>query len=137
MGNLTLLPLVTRAASVNSQSIGVRPWRVAVQFDVTELATAVDDTLDVYIDFTLDGAIWINAVHLNQVVGTDSPGTQIAILDPTNPGTAVFDVTSDCAAGVTRPAIFGAFIRARSVIVEGAVPAKAEFKFSVSALVIE
>jgi hypothetical protein len=137
MPNLVLLPLVKRTASANGTSCGVRPWRVAVELDVTVADTAADDTLDVYIDFSIDGSKWINAAHFEQVTGTDAASTQVTILDSANPGTSTFDVTSDCAAGDCRPAVFGAFIRARSVIVEGVVPAKAEFTFSVQALVLD
>jgi hypothetical protein len=117
--------------------MGVRPWRVAIQLDVTVADTAADDTLDVYVDFSLDNTKWYNAVHFEQVIGTDVASTQVAVLDSTNPGTSTFAVTSDAAAGVARPAVFGAFVRARAVIVEGAVPAKASFTFSVNALVLE
>jgi hypothetical protein len=76
------------------------------------------DTLDVYVDMSPDGGTtWLNAVHFTQRAG-DATGvaTQIAILDPSNPGTSVITTTSDAASGVTRPAVFGNAMRARWVI---------------------
>lgn len=41
----------------------------AFELDVTAAATDADDTLDVYVQTTLDGTNWIDVVHFTQCVG--------------------------------------------------------------------
>ena len=107
--------------------------RLAVVLDVTSSGVDVGDTLDVYVDLSFDNVKWFNVVHFAQQAGTGAAKTEIAILDPSNPGTATFVVTADCAAGVTRPSSFGKWVRARHVIVNGAGGGTPEHVFSVKA----
>lgn len=107
--------------------------RFAILLDITALATAVDDTLDVFIDVSPDGGTtWINAVHFDQVLGNGSAEKQWAVLDAAAPGTSVVDVTSDAAEEAVRPYLFGSHIRYRSTIVD-AGDDNASFTYSVTA----
>ena len=109
-----------------------RRW--IVQLDITASATNAGDTLNAYVDFSIDGTNWFNAVHFTQQAGNGTPKTEIAILDPSNPGAAVIDVTADAASGVTVPAAFGDYIRGRWTVVEGVGIGAASHTFSVYAL---
>ena len=42
----------------------------------------------------------------------------VAVLDPSDPGTATFNVTSDAAAGAVRPAVHAPYLRARWAVVD-------------------
>lgn len=42
---------------------------VTFQLDVTVAATDVGDTLDVYVQTTIDGTNWVDIVHFTQVLG--------------------------------------------------------------------
>jgi hypothetical protein len=104
--------------------------RFVALLDVTAAATEVTDTLDVYVDVLApDAATWLNAIHFTQVLGNGGAKKFFAVLDPSNPGTAVIDVTSDAAAAAVRPALFGPQYRGRYTIVD-AGGAAAGFTFS-------
>jgi len=106
--------------------------RFCLLLDVTAAASEGTDTLDVYVDvLAADAATWLNAVHFTQVLGNGGAKKFFAVLDPSNPGTAVIDVTADAAAGAVRPALFGAQLRGRYTIVDGGGVA-ASFTFSVT-----
>jgi hypothetical protein len=87
---------------------------------ITASATDAGDTLDVYVDFSLNGTVWYNAVHFTQQAGNGAARTEYAVLDPSDPGVAVINVTADAAAGAVRPSLFGPYMRARWAIVDGA-----------------
>jgi hypothetical protein len=93
------------------------------------------DTLDVYVDVSLDGSKWLNAVHFTQKAGNAAASTEFAILDASNPGTASFVATADLAQTTVRPAAFGMQIRERHVIVNGAGGNAPDHTYSVKALV--
>jgi len=97
---------------------------------VTAAASEVTDTLDVFVDWSIDGITYYNGGHFTQAVGTGGAKAYYMIFDPTAPGTAVIDATADVAAGAVRPALFGAYARARWVIVDAGGVA-ASFTFSV------
>jgi len=102
-----------------------------VLLDVTVPATAVGDTLDVYIDTSTDGGTtWVNVGHFTQVLGNGGAKKFVMALNSSNPGaSAVTDVTSDAAAGATRQYGVADRIRSRSVIAGGT----ASFTYSVKA----
>lgn len=89
--------------------------------DVTALATAVGDTLDVYIDVSPDGQTWFNSTHFTQQVGNGSAAKIAAKVtkggDFADPD-AVLAITADASAGVVRQIGIFPFIRYRSVIVD-------------------
>lgn len=91
-----------------------------VQLDVTAAATDVGDTLDVYIDMSIDGGVkWNNIIHFTQVLGNGGVKTFVAVIKNDNPGaSAVFATTADAAAGATRQIGFGNNLRYRAVTVD-------------------
>lgn len=117
---LTLAASAARTVGASGTAVaGVDPFnRYVVVCDITASATDAGDTLDVYVDVSLDGTKWLNAIHFTQQAGNGAAKTMMAILDPSNPGTSVFNMTSDAASGVTRPAAFGRYMRARWAIVD-------------------
>jgi len=127
---VSLAASAERTASADGTAVsGVGIYRrVVLVLDVTEAATAAGDTLDVYVDVSLDGASWINAVHFDQVLGNGGAKQYYAVLDASNPGTSVIDASADASAGDVRPALFGAYMRARWAVVEAD---DAAFTFSV------
>lgn len=134
---ITLAASAARTASANGTAVTGLGWRnrYIVLFDLTVADTDAGDTLDVYIDVSLDGSTWLNAVHFTQIIGTDAASKRYAVLDPSAPGTAEILVTADAAAGVVRPSLFGPQMRARWAIVDAGTD-DASFTFSVVAYCI-
>jgi hypothetical protein len=120
-GILTLAALAARTAGANGAAVEVTGYRRFVIVNtITVSATDAGDTLDVYVDLSLDGTTWYNAVHFTQRAGNipATPRTEFAVLDSSNPGTAVVNVTADAAAAAVRPALHGVYMRARWAIVD-------------------
>lgn len=107
--------------------------RFSIVNNITVSATDANDTLDVYVDFSLDAATWYNAVHFTQKAGNTAARIEFATLDPTTPAATVTDVTADAASGVTRPAVFGRYMRGRYTVVEFAGVGVASHTFSLVA----
>lgn len=110
-------------------------WKeLLVQLDVTAAATDVGDTLDAYIDTSIDGGTkWNNIVHFTQVLGNGGAKTFVACIKNDNPGaSAVFATTSDAAAGATRQIGFGDRIRFRTTTVDAGT-ANIGFTYSLKA----
>lgn len=105
-----------------------------IQLDVTAAATDVGDTLDVYVDMSIDGGSkWHNIVHFTQVLGNGGAKTFVAVIKNDNPGaTAVFATTADAAAGATRQIGFGGNLRYRAVTVDAGTQ-NVGFTFSLKA----
>lgn len=132
---VTLAALSARTVSANGTTTAVpghyRRW--VFLLNVTVADTDAGDTLDVYVDVSIDGGTtWLNAVHFSQVVGTDAASKAWAVLDPSNPGTDVVAVTSDASAGKVRPALIGPHMRARWAITDAGSD-DASFTFAVTA----
>ena len=117
---ITLAASAARTAGANGTAvyIGGERRRFVIVNAITASLTAAGDTLDVYVDFSLDNVTWYNAVHFTQQAGNGVARTEYAVLDPANPGTSVIAVTSDAAAGAVRPALFGPYMRARWAVVD-------------------
>lgn len=112
-----------------------QPWKeLMVQLDVSAAATDVGDTLDVYVDMSIDGGTkWNNIVHFTQVLGNGGAKTFVAVIKNDNPGSsAVFATTSDASAGATRQIGFGDRLRYRAVSVDAST-ANVSFTFSIKA----
>ena len=106
---------------------------IQVMLKMTAATHEAGDTLDVYVDFLgPDGATWVNAIHFTQEHGDHAAATYIVNLIPSACDTTPVVVTSDAAAGVVRPQVFGSQIRARWVIVDSG-DADASFTFAVTA----
>lgn len=132
---LTLAASAARTAGGNGASVGPVGHfrRFVVLCDITASATEAGDTLDVYVDVSLDGTTWLNAVHFTQQAGNGAARKEFAVLDPSNPGVAVVNVTADAAAGAVRPALFGPYLRARWAIADVAALGNQSHTFSVVA----
>jgi hypothetical protein len=133
----TLFASATRTAAVTN-SVGTavsdlaRASRAIVTLDVTAMAGAGGDVLDVYVDTEVSPGKFVNAAHFTQVAGNGAAQTKVVILDPSNPGTAEINVTSDAAAGAVRPAVWGISLRGRYTLVDaGAHGQSATFSLSV------
>lgn len=140
---LELKPLAAVTASGNGATTPVKGhvgYVVVCRF--TDKAADADDTCDVYVDFSLDGTNWYNAIHFTQALGN---GTDAQVLlanlligpagSPTAGVSDVVDVTSDAASGKVRDYVCGAYMRARWVIVDSG-DADQTFTFSVRAFAI-
>jgi len=119
----TLLSSATRTTAVaNSGGTGVdsaRARRIAVVLDVTAMAGAAGDVLDVFVDaLAPDGVTWLNAAHFTQIAGNGAAAKHFAVLDSASVAATTFAVSTDCAAGVTKPYVFGQQIRARYTLVD-------------------
>lgn len=117
---ITLAASAAHTASANGTAVQINGERrrFIIVNRITASATDAGDTLDVYVDCSLDGTTWYNAVHFTQQAGNGAARTEYAVLDPSNPGTSVINVTADAAAAAVRPALFGPYIRARWAIVD-------------------
>lgn len=118
---ITLAAAAARVADGNGAAVfvGGERKRYVVINAITASATAAGDTGDIYVDFSIDGVTYYNAIHFTQQAGNGAARTEFATLDTANPGVASIDVTADAASGAVRPALFGAYIRARWVLVDG------------------
>lgn len=117
---ITLAALTARTAGANGTAVyvGGERKRFIVVNRITVSAHEAGDTLDVYVDVSLDNSIWHNAIHFTQQAGNGAARTEYAVLDPSNPGTSVINVTTDAAAAAVRPALFGPYMRARWAIAD-------------------
>lgn len=111
---IELAASAARTASANGTACLVDARRrYVVLLNITASATDAGDTLDVYIDFSLDNVTWFNGGHFTQQAGNGAATKIVMVFDAANPGTSVFAVTSDAASGAVRPAVIGPYIRAR------------------------
>lgn len=75
-GNPNLQNIVLQASAAKTATgtgtavTGLGEWRVLIlQLDVTAAATDAGDTLDVYVQTTIDGTNWVDVYHFTQVLG--------------------------------------------------------------------
>ena len=117
----TLAANAARTAGANGAAVAGfgRFRRLIMLLSITASATDAGDTLDVYVDGSLDGSsTWFNVAHFPQQAGNGAAVMHVAVLDPSDPGTATFNVTSDAAAGAVRPAVYAPYLRARWAVVD-------------------
>lgn len=124
---------VTASTSGTAVFVGGERKRFIVLLDITASATEAGDTLDVYVDWSLDNVTWFNGGHFTQQAGNGAARKEVMVFDASNPGTATFVVTSDAAAAAVRPAVFGAYLRTRFTVVEANANANSSHTFSVVA----
>ena len=103
---------------------------VEFELDVTAAATEVDDTLDAFIQTTIDGTNWIDVVAFTQVLGNGGAKRHVAKILRSEPQ-AMFEASATLAAGSIRH-ILGKRYRARWVITDAGAD-NASFTFSVTA----
>lgn len=106
--------------------------QMIVTLDVTAAATEAGDTFDVYIDTSFDGGTtWLNIGHFTQVLGNGGAKKFVMAFKNDNPGaSAVYNVTSDAAAGATRQTGFGDRIRYRATTVDVTTADNLSFTYS-------
>jgi len=133
----TLLPSATRtgaAANVAGTAVTnlANLTRAALLLDVTATAGGAGDVLNVYVDVLApDGVTWLNACHFTTVAGDSAAIKHYATLDATAVAATTFDVSADCASGVTKPYLWGSSMRGRYTTTN----AGASVTFSLSALI--
>jgi len=122
---MILFSSATRTTAVaNSGGTAVkmrnRAWkRAEFLLNVTATAGVAGDVLDVYVDVMApDGVTWLNAIHFTQVAGDSAAIKHYAVLDSASVAATTFNVTTDCASGVTKPYLFGPQIRGRYTLVD-------------------
>ncbi len=123
---------VGATAGTNGTAVYVGGERVVYYFylDVTALATDATDTLDVYIDWSIDNSKWYNGAHFPQILGNGSAASHQAMFGPIASAATTTAVTADVAVGVVRPEMTAPYVRCRYVIVDPGAGA-ASFTFSV------
>ena len=123
---------VTATAGTNGTAVNVAGERRRFIFilNVTAAATDADDTLDVYIDWSLDNVTFYNGGHFTQVLGNGGAKSFYAVFDASAGTTAGVAVTADQAVNTFVPTLFGPYVRTRYVVVNPGAGA-ASFTFSV------
>jgi len=121
---ITLFPAavyVTAAAAATGTAVylGGERRRFIFTLDVTAAASAVGDTLDVFIDWSLDGTTYYNGAHFTQVLGNGGAVAYYTVFDATTGLAADVAVTADQAANTTVPTLFGPYVRGRYALVNG------------------
>jgi hypothetical protein len=104
---------------------------VILTLDVTAAATAVDDTLDVYVQTKVDGNNWLDVAHFTQVLGNGGAKRYVDKIHA-HGSVALFETGSALAESAQRDLI-GKDWRCRWAITDTA-PDNASFTFSVTAL---
>jgi len=104
---------------------------LALVLDVTAAATAVDDTLDVYVQTMLDGANWLDVARFTQILGNGGAKRYVAKLER-DTTVAEFEVGSALGAASARD-LLGTQWRARWAITDAGAD-DAAFTFSVTAI---
>lgn len=129
---LVSVTTVAGALSVTSPTLLPQLQYFAAEFDlnVTAAATDVGDTLDVYVDTTMDGAAtWLNVVHFTQCLGNGGAKHETAVVNPTaSVAVAPVNTAADGASGAVRN-LLGSSFRVRYVQVDA--NANASFAFTV------
>ena len=130
---VTLAASAARTAGANGTAVYLAGERGRLIFvnAVTASATDAGDVLDVYVDTSIDGVTYYNAIHFTQQAGNGAARTEYAILDPSAPGAVIINVTADAASGAVRPSVFGAYYRARWAITDAGGAADQSHTFSV------
>jgi len=124
--------IVTATAGTNGTAvyIGGERQRYIFVLAVTAAATEVDDTLNVFVDWSLDGVTYYNGGHFTPILGNGGAKSFFMVFDPSAPGTADIAIATDAANSTVRPSLFGAYVRARWVEVDAGGGASS-FTFSV------
>lgn len=137
ISNVELLASAARTATAGTNGaavvVGAGFGQAEFLLTLTNAADDVDDTLDVYIDCSLDdGATWVNIVHFTQILGNGADAQKFVAICPRAGSPDEISVTSDVGAGATPRNFIGDRVRVRYVIVDP-TGADATFTFSVVA----
>lgn len=119
--------------AIGVNSAGALPREAVIILEVDDPAGAAADTLDVLIDAKF-GDTWVNIGHFTQVLGNGGAKTFAMAIGTDNPGaTAIYDVSSDLAAGATRQIGIGTELRYRGLQTDA--DASTTFTYGVTAYV--
>ena len=131
---ITLLAstVVGATAGTNGTAVYIAGERVVYTFilAVTAAASEVTDTLDVYIDWSLDDTTYYNGAHFTQVLGNGGAQAFYVRFSVGETSTTDIDIGADQAVSTCLPSMFGPYVRARWVEVDGGGVASS-FTFSV------
>lgn len=131
--NVSLAPSAARtesSAGLDAVSGFGRCRAAEFQLNVTAAATDAGDTLDVFVQTTIDGVNWIDIAHFTQVLGNGGAKRFIAKVSGELAET-MFEVGSALAAGSVRN-VLGDQYRVRYDVVDAGTD-NASFTFSVAA----
>jgi hypothetical protein len=121
---VTLFPAavyVTAAAAATGTPVylGGERLRYLWVLTLTNAGDNVADTLDVFIDFSLDGTTYVNAVHFTQILGNGADALTFYASSVPTGTTTTPALTADAAVGTCRPALIGPYVRGRYALVNG------------------
>jgi hypothetical protein len=137
--SFVLAASAARGATAGTNGTGVflggERQRYIVYLNVTAGTTDATDTLDVYVDWSLDDVTYFNGGHFTQVLGNAAVKAFFMVFDPSAPTATDLDITADAAVHTSRPALFGPYVRTRYIIVD-AGGGVASFTFSVKGYAI-
>lgn len=130
---LEILASGARTATDTGDAVSVKgnPDAVEFELDVTAAATEAGDTLDVFVQTTIDGTNWIDVVAFTQVTGDGGAKRHIAKISR-SAAEAMFENGATLAAGSVRN-ILGKQYRARWVVTDVVTADNQSFTFSVVA----
>jgi hypothetical protein len=134
-GELITLFAAAARATAAANAVGTAVYlggerrRFIFILNVTAAATDAADTLDVYVDWSLDGTTYFNGAHFTQVVGNGGAVAYYTVFDATTGLAADVAITADQAANTTSPALFGPYVRGRYTLVDSG-DADQSFTFS-------
>lgn len=103
---------------------------LAAQLDVTAAATETGDTLDVFVQTTIDGTNWLDIIHFTQVLGDGGAKRYISKISASLALTE-YETGSALGAAAVRH-VFGSQYRVRWAITDASTD-NASFTFSVTA----
>lgn len=119
--NIILLPEQTVTETGTAEPVTVEGYStLTLSLDVTATADDPADTLDVFIQTTIDGTNWVDCVHFSQIAGDDGPKRYMAKIVFTAALTE-FENGAALAAGAVR-ALFGDQWRVRWDVVNDTAP---------------
>lgn len=136
---ITLFPaaaytVVTAGTNGTAVFVGGERKRFIFILRVTAAATDAADTLNMFVDFSIDGVTYFNGGHFTPVLGNGGAVSYYMVFDASAPGTAVIATTADAANSTVRPSLFGAYVRGRYILVDADV--NASFTLSVTGYAI-
>lgn len=116
-------------ATFDTQGYGLR--EVLAILDLDNADTDAGDTLDIFLDASIDGTLYYNFVHFTQIAGNTAAGQYFAISGAQ--AAAEEAISSDVSAGGTPRTFLGRYIRVRHTLVDA--DANATFTYSLKMIV--
>lgn len=129
--NIVLLASGAQTATGTGTAITLDGFEVlTVQCELTAAATEANDTLDVFLQTTVDGSTWLDAIHFTQMLGNGGAKRFVAKISASLALTEYETATSLGAAAVRN--LIGSQWRVRWAIADP-TGSNASFTFSVKA----